>query len=304
MANAKDLRRRIRSVKNTAQITKAMQMVSATKMRKAQNQALGGRPYSETLMTVLSRIKAEKLPTHHLLKPGDSSKVGVLLLTSDKGLCGALNANVVRKIQSEEFKDKDLVFYTVGKKGRDFIVRSDKTLEADFENHERVHEAQARSIRNLLVTDFKAGKIGEVYIVYPNFISTLRQEATVLKLLPIDPALLEQNINPDLVDSLEPKSRTKPNVVNAESGQTEFLFEPNLTALLEFSLLHLVDITIYQSLLETKASEHSARMMAMQNATQNASDLVDDLTLTYNQLRQENITRELLEITGAQAALE
>jgi F-type H+-transporting ATPase subunit gamma len=178
MANAKDLRRRIRSVKNTAQITKAMQMVSATKMRRAQNQALGGRPYAQTLSLVLSWMSGDELPKNKLLEPNEAKKSGILLLTSDKGLCGALNTNVMRKIQAADFgvKNEEMVFYTVGKKGRDFVVRTGRALEADFENTEVVHAPAAIAIRKLLVADFLAGKVKDFYILYPQFISTLRQE--------------------------------------------------------------------------------------------------------------------------------
>ncbi len=277
-----------------------MQMVSATKMRKAQNQALGGRSYWEILQTVLAQLESGKLPNHFLLQENSSEKVGVILMTSDKGLCGALNTNVIRQITNDKLQVTSLdnvLFYTVGKKGRDFIVRSGKNLEADFENPEKVHETQARTIRHIIVQDFKEAKIGKLYLLYPHFGSTLRQEPKLVKLLPIETSLLVNSLNREA-------SEKEKREASSEKSNPEFLFEPDLPALLNFALLHLLDISIYQSLLETKASEHSARMMAMQNATQNASDLVDDLTLTYNQLRQENITRELLEITSAAAALE
>ncbi len=290
MPSTRDLRRRIKSVKNTSQITKAMQMVSATKMRRAQTQALAGRPYSQVINYALSQVSERINPEiHRLLASNGSEKVAVLIFSTDKGLCGALNTNLIRAL-SEELKvkgeGKNIVFYTVGKKGRDFVVRTGKDLKADFESFEHIDFNQARRLRNFLISAFDKGEIGEVYLVYPDFISTLKQEPKIVKLLPIDASLLTDTDKE----------------ANGKSG--DFLFEPNADKVLDFALTHLIDTQIYQALLETKASEHSARMIAMQNATDNAKDLVSDLTLTYNQVRQGAITNELLEITSAGAALE
>ncbi|MCL5783854.1 MAG: ATP synthase F1 subunit gamma [Patescibacteria group bacterium] len=290
MPSTRDLRRRIKSVKNTSQITKAMQMVSATKMRKAQNQALSARPYTQTLFNVLAMVSGNIHPeTHPLLNSNGVAKSGVVVISTDKGLCGALNTNIFRFLQTSENFNKDTIFYTLGKKGRDFLVRTGKNLEADFENQERVNFTQATRIRKLLLEAFSKAEIGEAYLLYPHFISTLRQEARLIKILPIDPGAFNQAVE-------EAKSEV------VQSG--EFLFEPNPDQVLDFALTHFIDTQIYQALLETKASEHSARMIAMQNATDNAKDLVSDLQLTYNQLRQSAITTELLEITSAAAALE
>ncbi|KKS65217.1 ATP synthase F1 subunit gamma [Candidatus Daviesbacteria bacterium RIFCSPLOWO2_01_FULL_43_38] len=297
MASTRDLRRRIKSVKNTSQITKAMQMVSATKMRRAQSQALSGRPYSSIISYALSQVSGKIHPeAHKLLMANSSGKVGVLVFSTDKGLCGALNTNLVRLVQSSEFivagkKAENIVFYTVGKKGRDFVVRTGKNLEADFESFEHIDFTQAMKLRNFMLRTFDNCEIGEVYLVYPHFVSTLRQEPRLVKLLPVDPNVIRQN-------DREVAGMT-------DEGKTgEFIFEPDADQVLDFALTHLVDTQIYQALLETRASEHSARMIAMQNATDNAKDLVSDLTLTYNQVRQGAITNELLEITSAGAALE
>lgn len=286
MASTKELRRRIKSVKNAAQITKAMQMVSATKMRRAQNQTLQARPYSSTIEDTLSKVlngSNDKLDlSHPLLLQNSSSKIGVVVLTSDKGLCGALNANLFRYIQSSpDLQEKEVVYYTVGKKGRDFIVRSNRRLEADFESMEKTDVKLAVKIRKFLTATFLSNQVGKIFILYPHFTSALLQNAKFVQILPVE-----------LV-----KSQTSDN-------GSDFLYEPQKPVLLDYALIHHLDIQIYQALLETKASEHSARMMAMQNATSNAQDLVADLALTYNQARQENITNELLEITSAQAALE
>lgn len=283
MANTRILRRRIKSVKNTAQITRAMEMVAATKMRRAQNQATSGRPYvenlSEALMRLLPRIDME---SHPLLTGNDSGgtsgtkTTGVILLSTDKGLVGALNTNLVRTLSQQT---GEVIYYTVGRKGRSFVARTGKALKADFENLDTITFRQAKQLSRLLMDAFKTGEIGEAYLVYPHFISTLRQEPKRVKLLPISieiPEVLSQ----------------------------EFLFEPNADTLLDYLLVHHIEEQIYQALLETKACEHSARMVAMKNATDNALELVTDLNLTYNQIRQSAITTEILEIATAQLALE
>lgn len=303
MANTRELRRRIKSIKNTSQITKAMQMVAATKMRRAQNQAISGRPYSETLNYALSRLAPGADPEAHvLLRPGNGVNTGVLLLTTDKALCGALNTNIFRAIQASDLKAGNANFYTVGRKGRDFVVRTGKKLEADFENPEVVIFRQAKQIAKLLISSFIGGEFKEVSLVYPNFVSTLRQEPRVVKLLPID-SIVISNTSERSQDSKKQESRDFSASPRNDKGN-EFLFEPSSDTLLDFALTHYIETKIYQALMETKASEHSSRMMAMQNATDNAKELVEDLTLTYNQTRQSAITNELLEITTAQAALE
>ncbi len=291
MPSTRELRRRIRSVKNTAQITKAMQMVAATKMRKAQAQALAGRPYSETLMNAVLNILPKINPeVHELLQGNNSTETGVLMLSTDKSLCGALNTNLFRMAQNYAKENKNLHFYSVGKKGRDFIVKTGKDLKADFENLEVVIFRQARQIAKLLIDSFLVGEYKEVYILYPHFVSALRQEPTLVKLLPLS--------------NLPSPADSQPRSPSPDNHKLEFLLEPTADQLLDQVLTHFVQTKIYQALVETKASEWSARMLAMQNATDNAKELVEDLTLSYNQTRQDNITRELLEITSAAAALE
>lgn len=293
MANTRELRRRIRSVKNTSQITKAMQMVSATKMRRAQNQALNGRPYSFNLTFALKRLlPLVDTQAHPLLTSRDSKIQGIILLSTDKSLCGALNTNLFRMLLTSPLSDA--VFYTVGKKGRDFVVRTGNKLLADFENSDTVSFRQASQLAKLVTEAFLTGEVGEVYITFPRFVSTLRQEAAKVKLLPIEYAELEA------LAAEQPESKSK----ESDLAKSEFLFEPDPKKLLDFILNHYVEIKIYQSMLETKASEHSARMIAMQNATDNALELVDDLNLAYNKTRQDSITKELLEITTASLAMQ
>lgn len=292
MANTRELRRRIKSVKSTAQITKAMQMVAASKMKKAQNQALNGRPYNFNLNYALRRLlPLVNLESRPLLHGNDSKIKGIAVFSTDKGLCGALNTNLFRFLSTADFLSTDTIFYTVGKKGRNFIARTGRNLQADFENPDVVIFREALQLGKLLIDSFLSKEIGEAYLVYPKFISTLRQESTSLKILPIEYHELEKLV---AVDQPEEKS---------ENLGQEFLFEPDPNKLLDYLLLHFVRMKIYQSLLETKASEQSSRMIAMQNATDNASDLVSDLNLTYNQTRQDAITKELLEIVTAQVAM-
>jgi F-type H+-transporting ATPase subunit gamma len=316
MANTRELRRRIRSVKNTAQITKAMEMVSATKMRRAQGQAVSGRPYSSTLSSSLGKLTGKISPEmNRLLQANNSPKVGVVLLTTDKSLCGALNTNVFRRVMEFTKEKNNLTFYTVGTKGRSFVVKTGKDLEADFDNSDIVEYRKAKQIAKLVLDAFLKEELGEVYLIFPNFISTLRQEPAEIKLLPIDAEVINASF---LHPELDMGSDTKPKTPRSQSergtpsatqplpptSSTDYLIEPDPNTLLDFVLTHQVETQIYQALLETKASEHSARMIAMQNATNNARDLVDDLNLTYNQTRQDAITKELLEITTASAALE
>lgn len=307
MANTRELRRRIRSVKNTSQITKAMEMVAATKMRRAQAQALSGRPYNQTLKFALNQLLGRvDVNINELLKPKTGGKTALVLISTDKSLCGALNTNLFRSVLNfiSEGKnlfmkeEKDLQFYTIGKKGRNLVVKIGADLAADFDNTETVTFRQAAQIARILTKSFLAGEVAEVYLAFPNFVSTLRQEPSIHKLLPLDPEALSKELEiGDLTKNHEPPT------TNHEL-QTDFLFEPDINELLEYILNHAIETKVYQALLETKASEHSARMIAMQNATNNAKELVSDLQLSYNQIRQEGITRELLEITSAMAALE
>lgn len=333
MPNTKELRRRIRSVKNMSQITKAMQMVAATKMRRAQNQATSGRPYTTTLHKAVMALlpKLGDQVSHPLISTNDSSKSAALIITTDKGLCGSLNTNIFKAV-SNFINNKheiaasssrtprndvgggrnDKVFYTIGKKGRSFIAKMGKELIADFENSDLVTFRTASQIGKLVTKSYINGEIGSFSIIYPDFVSALRQEPRIMPLLPInleamrefyDMALNHSERSEESVARKSTDSSSRRNDKDASENE-DFLFEPNLSKLLDFVITHYVSVKIYQALLETKASEHSARMMAMQTATDNAKELVTDLTLSYNQTRQAGITNELLEITSALAALE
>lgn len=330
MPNTKELRRRIRSVKNMSQITKAMQMVAATKMRRAQNQATMGRPYTTTLhkavMALLPKLGGKI--THPLITANESSKNAALVITTDKGLCGSLNTNIFKAVtqfinnnttslrgDSKEStrqshttdsssRRNDKVFYTIGKKGRNFLAKMNQDLIADFENSDTVTFRTATQIGKLVTKAYLNGEIGSFSIIYPDFVSALRQEPRIMPLLPISLEEMQKFYDMALADERRSDAASKLRSSDASEENDEVLFEPNLEELLDFVVTHYVSVKIYQALLETKASEHSARMLAMQTATDNAKELVTDLTLSYNQTRQAGITNELLEITSALAALE
>ncbi len=352
MPNTKELRRRIRSVKNMSQITKAMQMVAATKMRRAQNQATSGRPYTTTLhkavMALLPKL-GDKISHPLLSDNGSATAAAALLITTDKGLCGSLNTNIFKAVTSfisgsshpelvsgssnqmesragkmpKLVRHDKLVFYTIGKKGRTFVAKMNKDLVADFENSDIVTFQLASQIGKMVTKAYIAGEFSSFTIIYPDFVSALRQEPRIMPLLPINLESMKEFYDMALSDSVIAKrdehssslrgaerrgnldeKRNQDRDAKARDDNAEFLFEPNLSELLDFVVTHYVKVKIYQALLETKASEHSARMIAMQNATDNAKELAQDLTLSYNQTRQEGITKELLEITSALAALE
>ncbi|MFM2294487.1 MAG: synthase gamma chain [Verrucomicrobiota bacterium] len=291
MPSTRDIRRRIKSVKNTAQITKAMQMVASSKMRRAQLAALAGRPYAKLMNNVLANVSSDaKDFTHPLMEKRSGKKRCVVLVSTDKGLCGALNSNLTR----EAFKyDKDTtVFVCAGKKGAQFVARNKRNLAAEFTYKDTPLFAEARAISKFVQDLFLKGDVDSVEVLYTNFVSTLVQKPESLPLLPVG----------ELKGVQAGVSGAETSVALEKSG-VEFQFEPGADAVMGALLPHYLNFQIYQILLEAKASEQSSRMVAMKNATDNAKQLIKDLTLEYNKLRQANITKELLEITTAQMAL-
>jgi len=290
MPSTRDIRRRIRSVKNTAQITKAMQMVAASKMRRAQQSALASRPYAELLNKVLGQVTAFAGDFNHpLMEVRTVRNRGVILVSSDKGLAGALNGNLMR--EAAKFDKNSTVFVSAGKKGSQFIARTERKLAAEFTYKDAPLYAEGRAISKFAQELFLKGEVDQVDILFTNFISTLTQKPEVRTLLPVG----ELKAVSDAVEGDQVKALT--------TGATEFLFEPSPGEVFGALLPHYLNFQVYQILLEAKASEHSARMVAMKNATDNAKQLIKDLTLEYNKLRQSNITRELLEITTATMAM-
>jgi len=291
MPSTRDIRRRIKSVKNTAQITKAMQMVASSKMRKAQMVALAGRPYAGLMNKMLAHVTGHSGDfSHPLMAKREGQKRAVLLITTDKGLCGALNANITR--EAAKFDKDTTVYVCAGKKGAQFISRTRRNLAAEFTYKDAPLFAEARAISKFVQDLFLKGEVDHVDVLYTNFISTLVQKPEVQSLLPIgEIAGVASGVHGGEV------------TVALEKSEVEYLFEPGAEGVLGDLLPHYLNFQVYQFLLEAKASEHSSRMVAMKNATDNAKQLIKDLTLEYNKLRQANITKELLEITTAQMAL-
>jgi len=291
MPSTRDIRRRIRSVKNTAQITKAMQMVASSKMRRAQINALAGRPYAELMNKVLGSVTADATDfSHPLMEKRNGQKRAVILVTTDKGLCGALNSNLTR--EAAKFDKDTTVFVCAGRKGSQFIARAKRALAAEFTYKDSPLFAEARAISRFVQEMFIKGEVDRVDVLFTNFVSTLVQKPETLSLLPIGE-----------IKGVQVGVQGQETSVALEKSAVEFQFEPGADQVLGALLPHYLNFQVYQILLESKASEHSSRMVAMKNATDNAKQLIKDLTLEYNKLRQANITKELLEITTAQMAL-
>ena len=292
MPSPRDLRRRIKSIRNTSQITKAMQMVAAAKMRKAQQAAVAGRPYASLMNEVLAEVTANAGDfSHPLTEVREIRKRAVIVVSTDKGLCGALNSNLLR--EAARFDKQTTVYITAGRKASQFIARTKRQLAAEFTYKDAPLFGEARAISRFAQDLFTKGEVDAVDILFTNFISTLAQKPEVRTLLPVGEI---KAVHAELEEGAPDRGKLL-------KGATEFLFEPGADQVLGSLLPHYLNFQVYQILLEAKASEHSARMVAMKNATDNAQQLIKDLTLEYNKLRQANITKELLEITTAQMAM-
>ena len=289
MPSTREIRRRIKSVKNISQITRAMEMVAASRMRRAQQAVLAGRPYAVKLDEVIANLSA-RLGTmdvdvsHPLLQRRAVIKnAGVVLITSDKGLCGSMNSNVIRRttrfMLDEAPAGGAFEVVPVGRKGRDFMVRYGRPVVAEFTNYgDRPSPDYIIPIARVITEEYASGRIDAVYLIYSEFVNTLIQKPVIIPLLPLQPA--------------------------AVSGpQLEYIYEPSPEAVLTQLVPRYIEARIYQALLESIASEQSARLVAMRNATKAAKDMVADLSLSYNKLRQANITKELTEIASGAAAL-
>jgi F-type H+-transporting ATPase subunit gamma len=285
MASTRDIRRRIKSVKNTRQITKAMELVAASKMKKAQQVALAGRPYAQLMANMLAALAPRVSETQHPLLSRREVKVrGIILVTTDKGLCGPLNANLFKLVAEIKTPVK---YVAIGRKGAQFLARTKRTVLADFSVNDRVPFGEIKTPVEFLVKLFLEGTVDTVEVIYSRYKNTLVQEAIVRPVLPLS------NVA-DFVAHLR-----------AESGHSQaldtrdMLFEPNADAVLAALLPFYVNRYVYQLVLSAKASEHSARMVAMKTAKDNATSLLGDLTLEYNKARQAAITQEILEISAA-----
>ena len=290
MANTKDIRRRIKSIRNIGQLTKAMQMVAASKMRKAQNVALAGRPYSKLMNRVLVSLQQRTdSKLHPLLQVREVKKELVVVISTDKGLAGALNTNLLR--EAANF-DADKTSYVVsGRKARQFIARSRRDMLADFELKDAPAFTETKEIARFCIEKFLSGEVDKVSVLFTHFINTVTQKPVVRTLLPISSFELPQAP----AEGATPQDSTDPMI--------GYLFEPTPEAVLDVMLPYYLHYQVFQMILDARASEHSARMVAMKNATDNATQFIKDLTLEYNKMRQASITTELLEISTAQMAV-
>jgi len=288
MASLRDIRRRIKSVKNTAQITKAMQMVAASKMRKAQEAALNGRPYAVTLNRVLVTLRdnASSL-LHPLLERRTEIKNElVILISTDKGLCGGLNTNLFREASAYDVNTTQ--FVSIGRKGTQFLARTKRKMVADFALKDNPAFLEVKAISKFAIEKFLSGEVDKVTVLFPRFVNTLTQAPTALTILPIT-GLAEVGLAEEETAS--------------HKSEGAMVFEPDAESVLDAIMPFYVHFELFQMLLGSRASEHSARMVAMKSATDNAKQIVKDLTLEYNKARQAGITTELLEIATAQLAV-
>ena len=293
MPSTRDIRRRIKSVKNTRQITRAMELVAASKMKKAQEFAIASMEYTYLLADILASISNHLTDeTHPLLEGREVRTRGILLLTTDRGLCGPLNSNLFRMVAEINEPAK---FVSVGRKGTQFLGRSQRPLIADFPIDDSVAFRDVLVVAEFMVKQFLEGEIDTVEVLFPRFINTMVQEPTMVQLLPL-PDLKE------MVRNLRKATSRGDEEKEMESDDRQMLFEPEVVGLLKSILPLYVNQEIYQWALSTKASEPSARMVAMKTAKDNASNLLDDLTLEYNKARQAAITQEILEIAAATVA--
>ncbi len=269
-----------------AQIAKAMETVAASKMRRAQNQTLAARPYAEKALDVLHSLARQAHggaePLHPLLEERPVEHVGVVLYTGDRGMAGAFNANVIRKaVEFTRSQTKPVAFVTVGRKGRDFLVRYGFKVQAEFTGiPDRPTLMDVLPVARVAIDDYLNGVWDSVYLAYTGFVNTLLQRPRLVRLLPLEPVWEK-----------------------AEPSSVDYIYEPDPATILDRVLLRFTEAQIYQAMLESIASEQSARMVAMRNARESAEDLIGSLTLRYNKARQESITRELLDIAGGAEAL-
>jgi F-type H+-transporting ATPase subunit gamma len=287
MNSPRDLRRRIRSISGTAQITKAMQMVAASKMRKAQQAALDARPFAQALYRIQRSATTRAVSfSHPLLEARPVRNRAVILVAADKGLCGALNTNVFRL--ASQFDTASTVFITAGRRAAQFVARTRRRLAAEFAYGDSPTFPEARAIAGLARDLFIKREVDQVRIVTTRFVNTLTQDPVSIEYLPVG-----------AVTGLRIPGAQPEEELAADTSAAEF--EPDTESVLGYLLDHYLNIYLYLVLLNAKASEQSARMVSMKNATDSAEDLIRDLSLEYNKLRQGNITRELLEIAGGQA---
>jgi F-type H+-transporting ATPase subunit gamma len=290
MPTIRQLKRRIQSVKNTAKITNALQMVAASKMRRAQDRASQSKPYAEKMRTVLAGLASQsggegEAALHPLLETRPVRNIAVLHITPDRGLCGGLNSNINRSGGTfVAMQHEPVQVVAVGKKGRDFFTRAHVHIAAEFTDlGDYPTQAETTGISRLIIDDYLNGVVDRVYVSFSEFVTTATQRPVIRQLLPIEPPAMEGD---------------------GEAFLSDYIFEPSPEVVLARLLPRYIEMQIYEAILQNAASFQSAQMVAMKNATDNANEITRELTLTYNKTRQEQITKELLDIVGGAAALE
>jgi F-type H+-transporting ATPase subunit gamma len=284
LANTRAIRRRIRGVQNTAKITRAMEMVASAKMRKAQERGLAGRPYSDKIKQViadLAALRQSEGESHPLLTKRPLNKIAVVHITPDRGLSGGLDSNLNRKTSAFILQQKlPASLVLVGRRGIDYMRRYNREIRAEFSRlGDKPSLIDTLPVARIIIDDYTSGLVDMVYLVYARFINTMRQMAVIEQILPVVPL----------------ESKAKP--------YQDYIFEPDAPAVLEKLLPRFVESEIYHAVLESIASEQSARMVAMRNATESANEIMESLTLAYYKARQEAITSELLDIVGGASAI-
>jgi F-type H+-transporting ATPase subunit gamma len=282
MPSERDLRRRVRSIKNIQQLTRAMQLVAASKMRRAQEAVLASRPFEEKLRSVLNDLAPYADPElSPLLVHRPVKKVAVVLITTDRGLVGPMNVNLLRATARFVAERPDATYIAVGRKGIGALRRQRAPVLAEFPNvPDRPTTDDTNAIARAAVDEFLSGGVDEVYLSFTKFVNTLRQEPTVRRLLPLEPE-----------------------AEKAEEAAVQYLFEPDPAEVMNRIIPRFIEVAVYQAVLESKASQFSAQMVAMRNATDAAGDLIGELTLAANKARQTRITKEMLEIASGAEAL-
>ncbi|OGI76230.1 ATP synthase F1 subunit gamma [Candidatus Nomurabacteria bacterium RIFCSPHIGHO2_02_FULL_33_12] len=300
MASTKEIKSRIKSVKNTKKITKAMELVAASKMKRAVSSTLASRLYAEYSWEILTSIsgKLEEV-THPYFVENTQGKILVVLITSNRGLCGGYNAQVIKKtiLKIQSLENEQVEFLTIGKKGDGAMRRIGQNIIASFvELPDSISLSDVNSISRLVAGEYKSGVYKNVYVAYTDFVSALTQTPRIRKLLPVSKKELQKAIQ----DVGDQKSRE---MLDTKTDTNQYLFEGDINTLIESLAEKLVKMQIYQMLLESNASEQSSRMVAMKNASDAAGEMIDDLTLVFNKARQASITQEISEISAGMASV-
>lgn len=303
MASARDIRRRIKGVKGTGKITRAMEMISAVKMRKAVQSVLAIRPYAKSAIALLEQLKrAVGNEDHVLLTERPVKKELYVVITSNRGLCGAFNAQIVKKLRQtlQEDAGREKVFIIIGKKGENAVRRMQGEIIASFPDVLTTPTAEGmRAVARLIIEEFETKRVDRVVMIYTDYISMLSQEVKVRALLPVVLKDTKKAMN-DMQSTVSNQQSTE----EKTSTQSEYVIEPTPKKVLWQMIPRLLEMELYHAVLESNASQESSRMMAMRNATDAAKDMVSDLTLAYNQLRQGKITQEIAELSAGMAAVQ